>query len=252
MFSLLRAGMWKRISAFLFDFIMVGVVATLCAFLLSGLLRYDGYLDTLEQAYARYGEAYGVDFHMSLSEHDALSEADSLRLEEAYRALGEDTEAVYAYQMMLRLTVMILSLSLLFSCLLIEFLVPLLLKNGQTLGKKIFSLGVMRADGVRLTPVSLFIRSLLGKYTIEWMIPALILLMLYFGSLSLGGTLVLLAFGLLQLILSLATHAHTPVHDLLAGTVVIDFPSQMIFDSPEEKIAYIERLHAERAASTPA
>ena len=52
MFSLQRAGMWKRISAFLFDFILGGVAATLFAFLLSGLLGYDGYVDTLEAAYA--------------------------------------------------------------------------------------------------------------------------------------------------------------------------------------------------------
>ena len=38
LFSLQRAGMWKRISAFLFDFILGGVAATLFAFLLSGLL----------------------------------------------------------------------------------------------------------------------------------------------------------------------------------------------------------------------
>ena len=31
MFSLQRAGMWKRISAFLFDFILGGVAATLFA-----------------------------------------------------------------------------------------------------------------------------------------------------------------------------------------------------------------------------
>ena len=73
MFSLQRAGMWKRISAFLFDFILGGVAATLFAFLLSGLLGYDGYVDTLEAAYAAYGEQYDVDFHMSLSDHDALT-----------------------------------------------------------------------------------------------------------------------------------------------------------------------------------
>ena len=87
MFSLQRAGMWKRISAFLFDFILGGVAATLFAFLLSGLLGYDGYVDTLEAAYAAYGEQYDVDFHMSLSDHDALTEADSARLDEAYKAL---------------------------------------------------------------------------------------------------------------------------------------------------------------------
>lgn len=249
LFSLQRAGMWKRISAFLFDFILGGVAATLFAFLLSGLLGYDGYVDTLEAAYAAYGEQYDVDFHMSLSDHDALTEADSARLDEAYKALGQDERAVYAYGMIMRLTILILSMSLLLSCLLIEFVVPLLLHDGRTLGKRIFSLGVMRADGVRISAVTLFIRSILGKYTIELMVPALILLMLYFGSLGLFGTLALAGLALVQLVLFLATHEHTPIHDLLAGTVVIDYPSQKIFASREELIAFKQQQHAQQVAS---
>ena len=83
------------------------------------------------------------------------------------------------------------------------------------------------------------------------MVPVLILLMLYFGSLGLEGTLVLLGLGVVQLVLLVATHAHTPIHDLLAGTVVVDFPSQMIFDSRETLIAYKEKRHAEKAAAQP-
>ena len=241
--------MWKRISAFLFDFIIGGVLATLLALLFSALFGYDGYLNTLEQAYDRYGEAYGVDLRMTLSEHDALTEAETARLDEAFEALGQDEQAVYAYGMTLRLTVLILSMSLLFTCLLLEFLVPLLLRDGRTLGKKIFSLGVMRSDGVRISAVSLFIRSILGKYTIELMVPALIVLMLYFGSLGLFGTLALLILALVQLILFLATWAHTPIHDLLAGTVVIDYPSQKIFATREELIAFKQQQHAQQVAA---
>ena len=78
-----------------------------------------------------------------------------------------------------------------------------------------------------------------------------LLLMLYFGTLGLTGTVVLLAMGALQLILLLATYRHTPLHDLLAGTVEIDLPSQMIFDSREALIAYKEKMQAERAAAQP-
>jgi hypothetical protein len=41
------------------------------------------------------------------------------------------------------------------ACALLEFLVPYLLKNGQTVGKKMFSLGVMRVDGVKISTFSL-------------------------------------------------------------------------------------------------
>ena len=242
MLSLQRAGMWKRISAFLFDFILLGIVAVLFAFCLSAALDYDGYIDTLNASYEKYGAEYGVDFQMTLSEYDGMTGEENDRLNQAYSALGADDSAVYAYNMMIRLTILIISLSILFAYLILEFVIPLFFGNGQTLGKKIFSLGLMRSDFVRVSRTGLFIRVFLGKYTIETMVPVLILLMLYFGSLGLG---------VVQLVLLAATHAHTPIHDLLAGTVVVDFPSQMIFDSRETLIAYKEKLHAEKAAAQP-
>ena len=153
--------------------------------------------------------------------------------------------------MMIRLTLIIVSISILLAYLALEFIVPMLFKNGQTLGKKIFSLGLMDTELVRVNGVRLFVRTILGKYTLETMVPVLIMLMIYFGSLGLTGTIVLLMIAAVQLILTLATWRHTPIHDLLAGTIVIDFPSQMIFDTQADMIAYKERQHAQKAAAQP-
>ena len=164
--SLQRAGMWKRISAFLFDAILLGILAVLFAFLLSSALGYDRYVDTLNRCYEAYGEQYGVDFQTSLSQYDSMTDEEKQQLEEAYRAVGQDEEAAYAYQMTIRLTILMVSLGILLACLIWEVLIPALLKDGQTLGKKIFSLGVMRSDGVRLGGVQLFVRSILAN--IPW------------------------------------------------------------------------------------
>ena len=246
--SLQRAGMWKRISAFLFDAILLGILAVLFAFLLSSALGYDRYVDTLNRCYEAYGEQYGVDFQTSLSQYDSMTKEEKQQLEEAYRAVGQDEEAAYAYQMTIRLTILMVSLGILLACLIWEVLIPALLKDGQTLGKKIFSLGVMRSDGVRLGGVQLFVRSILGKYTVEIMIPVLVAMMLYFGSTGLPGTLMILGLALVNGCLFLFTYAHTPIHDLLAGTVVVDLPSQRIFPTREDMIAFKERMAAEKAA----
>ena len=246
--SLQRAGMWKRISAFLFDAILLGILAVLFAFLLSSVLGYDRYVDTLNRCYEAYGEQYGVDFQTSLSQYDSMTDEEKQQLEEAYRAVGQDEEAAYAYQMTIRLTILMVSLGILLACLIWEVLIPVLLKDGQTLGKKIFSLGVMRSDGVRLGGVQLFVRSILGKYTVEIMIPVLVAMMLYFGSTGLPGTLLILGLALVNGCLFLFTYAHTPIHDLLAGTVVVDLPSQRIFPTREDMIAFKERMAAEKAA----
>ena len=246
--SLQRAGMWKRISAFLFDAILLGILAVLFAFLLSSALGYDRYVDTLNRCYEAYGEQYGVDFQTSLSQYDSMTDEEKQQLEEAYRAVGQDEEAAYAYQMTIRLTILMVSLGILLACLIWEVLIPALLKDGQTLGKKIFSLGVMRSDGVRLGGVQLFVRSILGKYTVEIMIPVLVAMILYFGSTGLPGTLLILGLALVNGCLFLFTYAHTPIHDLLAGTVVVDLPSQRIFPTREDMIAFKERMAAEKAA----
>lgn len=250
-FSVQRASMWKRISAFLFDTILLGIAAVLLALCFSAALGYDGYLSAMNSAYEKYGAEYGVDFEMTLSEYEALTGEQNERLDEAYAALAADEEAVHAYNMMIRLTAAITALGLLGAFAALEYIVPLLLGNGQTLGKKIFSLGLMRPDGVRISATGLFIRTFLGKYAIETMVPVFILLMLYFGSVGLWGTVALLVMAVLQLALLPATYHHTPIHDLLAGTVAIDLPSQMIFESREAMIAYKEKAHAEKVASQP-
>ena len=254
MLSIQRAGMWKRISAAMFDGILLGIAAVLFALILSWALGYDGYIDTLNERYDQYGAQYGVDFHMSLDEHDQLTPEQSANLDAAYKALGEDDAAVYVAgdaRTGSSLTLIIVSISILLAYLALEFVVPMLFKNGQTLGKKIFSLGLMDTEFVRVNGVRLFIRTILGKYTLETMVPVLIILMIYFGSLGLTGTIVLLLIAAVQMILTLATWRHTPIHDLLAGTIVIDFPSQMIFDTQADMIAYKERQHAQKAAAQP-
>ncbi len=248
MVDLQKASLWKRISAALFDMILLGIAAVLFAWMLSALCGYDGWQRSLEDAYARYGEAYGVDFHAGLEEYDRLEEKDRQRLEEAYSALAADPEAARAYEMIMLLAVTITSIGILLAYAVLEFAVPLILGDGRTVGKKLFSLGVMRREGIRIRAPSLFIRVFLGKYAIETMIPVLMLLMVYWGSVGIVAPTVIL----LILVTEAAVMAFTPtnalIHDLLADTVAVDHPSQRIFDTREDLIAYKEKLHAEAAA----
>ena len=143
---------------------------------------------------------------------------------------------------------MIASLSILLGYLILEFFVPIKFGNGQTIGKKIFGIGVMRTDSVKVTAPLLFIRTILGKFTIETMIPVLIILMIFFNTIGLVGTVILGLILLLQVILMIVTHTNSVLHDVLAKTVVIDLPSQMIFESEEELMEYKKKVHAEKAA----
>lgn len=247
--DLQKASLWKRASAFLFDMILLGIAAVLFSWALSALCGYDGWQRTLEEAYARYGAEYGVNFRMDQAAYDAQTEAERARLEEAYLALSSDGEAVRAYDMVMQLTVTITSLGIFLAFAVLEFAVPLCLGDGRSVGKKLFSLGVMRREGIRVRGPSLFIRAILGKYAIETMIPVLIVLMIYWGSIGVVGPAVLGLLLVLEAALLFATPTNALLHDLLSDTVVIDYPSQRIFDTREDKIAWLEQKHTERAAA---
>lgn len=250
-YDLQRASMWKRISAFLFDAILLGIVAVLLGWGLSLLLGYNDYNAALDARYAHYEEAYGVDFSLSLSEYDALTEDEHARLLQAHEALSGDAQAAYAYNMLISLTLLIITFGILLGFIVMEFVIPLLLGNGQTLGKKIFGIALMRVDGVKVNAVSLFIRTVLGKFAIETMIPVLIIIMIYFGSIGIVGPLVLGLILLLEVVLTFSTYRRSQIHDLLANTVAVDLASQLIFDTQEDLIAYKQKVHAEKAAHQP-
>jgi uncharacterized RDD family membrane protein YckC len=131
---------------------------------------------------------------------------------------------------------------------LLEFVVPLLLKNGQTLGKKIFGAALMRTDGVKVSPVQMFIRTVLGKFTIEIMIPVYVLVMIYLNAIGIVALAVLGAILVGQLLSLTMSKTNGLLHDVLAGTVLVDMASQRIFETPEERLEYIKRLHAEEAS----
>jgi len=249
--DLQRAGMWKRMAAWLFDSILLMVLAVGMGFMLSALLGYDGWNKKLDAAYNQYETRYGVVFDISREEYEAKNAADKQIYDEAYAALTADQEAMHAYGMVINLTLLITSLGILLGFVLMELAIPLKLGNGQTLGKKIFGIGLMQQDGVKVNGRVMFVRTILGKYTIETMVPVLILLMIWFGILGLVGTLVLAGILLVQAGMLLFTRKRLLIHDALACTVAVDVASQLIFPDRETMIAYKEKIHAEKAAAAP-
>lgn len=247
-YDLQKASLWKRIAAWMFDGILTGILAVGFGFLLSLLLGYDGYSQAVDTAYAQYEQEYGIVFEISQDEYLAMTDAQRQNYDAAYDALIADPDAMYAYNMTINLTLVITSLGILLAVLLWELIIPLWLGNGQTLGKKIFSLCLVRNDGVKLNNMQLFTRAILGKYTVETMIPVFIMMMLFWGMVGLPGTLSLLSLLAAELLCLIISRNNCAIHDLIAGTVVVDISSQMIFRTTEDLIAYKKKIAAEQAA----
>ncbi len=248
--DLQKASMWKRLSAYLFDIILLAILAVGIALLLSALLGYDAYVEKLESYYVKYEEQYGVDFNISEEEYNKLEGEELENFNKAYKAFSTDNDMSHTYGMILSLTLVILVFSILTAYLVLEFTVPLLFKNGQTLGKKVFGVALMRVDGVKITPLLLFIRAILGKYTLETMVPVLIVVMLYFGIVGLTGAIVLGLLLLMQIVMMAATRTNSAIHDMLSSTIAVDMASQMIFDSKEAMLEYKKKLHADSVSKS--
>jgi uncharacterized RDD family membrane protein YckC len=247
-YDIQKANIWKRASAYLFDTIILAIIVIAFSFALSFITGYDSYNTALSEYQKSYEEKYNVSFSLSLEEFEALGENELAVLNEANAAFPTDPDVIYTYNMVINLSLLIISLSFLFAILIYEFAVPLFLKNGQTLGKKIFGIGLMKSDGVKVNSVSLLVRALLGKYTVETMIPLFIAMMVFLGSLGILGTVIIIAILLLQIIMLCVTQTNSAIHDLLANTVVVDIQSQMIFDSENDLIEYKKRVAKEAAS----
>lgn len=258
--DLQKASIWKRISAGLFDLIIFAIVAIGIASFMSFLLKYDDKMDFIEErkavivekCEAEYETEHGERVELDLSKgYEEMTDEQKAIYNMVDQALGKDRSLSAAYVLLLNYTLIMMVVSTLVSYAIFEFAVPLLLKNGQTIGKKIFGLGVMRTNSVKVSPLVLCVRMLLGKCTIETIVPMFIILMMFFGIIGIMGPIVLLAILILQIVMICVTHTNSTIHDLISDTVVVDLTSQMIFESEQAMIDYKKKLHEEAVSRSP-
>lgn len=255
-YSLQKASVWKRFSAFLFDAVILFTVAIGIAAGVSAIVKYDdtsAIYETLEEYHMNQVEEKYKDFGITFDKPREEYEGDQLtKYNEAVDELNKNRQSdmllAHYYTLLVNKTTVIVAISLFIAFIGLEFVVPLFLKHGRTLGKKLFGIGVMHTNGVRVRGVSVFVRSILMKYAVETMIPASVILQFLFGS---GGMIgIILTFIILasHIIMPLVTKTNSALHDGFSSTVVIDYATQRIFDSEEELIEYKKEQAAKLAA----
>ncbi len=249
-YDLQKANVWKRISAFLFDGILLVMVALGVALVLSTITNYDAYLEEYNSYRQEYSEKFNID--LSKDYTDLTDSEEDKALEEQLRKFndefGRDPRVRNVYAQMLSRIFFIFTFSTFVAFLLLELMVPLLFKNGQTLGKKIFGIAVMRIDGVRVIPLQMIARSLLGKYAVETMLPLTLFVFLIFGLMGWVSPLVILLLLVLEVWVFFSSGNRSMVHDVFAKTVTVDYASQLIFDTEADLLAYKEKVHQESVA----
>jgi len=242
--DLQKADVWKRVAAWLLDIMLFCLLVVGVGALLSLTLDYDGKLQRYESRYNGYIEQYAL---QDADLNAPANEEEQQRIEQAGEAMYKDTELMGLRTLVTNLMLIIATFSVLVSVLVLEFAVPLILKNGQTVGKKVFSLGVVRVDSVQLGAFQLFVRAVLGKFTVEIMLPAYAVVLGLFGGMPLAAVIIIGGLGVGQIICIAATKYNCALHDQMSGTAVVDIASQRVFKSSAELLEYTKRIHAEEA-----
>ncbi len=277
MFELKKIGIVKRASAWLLDAILLAVLATGFMFIISLVCNFNHHQEVYAQYNAEWtefrkeyvgevAEFYGFTYEETDEEgnnYTITKDGKPASLGDVMKALddskGEEPETANSYakyktltpaaivnaqfKLILSMLFMMISLGILLAYLVLEFILPIFLKNGKTIGKAVFGICIVRPNCVKVTSMALFVRTLLGKFAIETMFPVFLIYMFFFGGLGLLAVILLAAFLLMSIILLFATKNKTPIHDLLASTVVVDAKLQMIFESEDELIAKKSELH---------
>ena len=243
-FEIQRADTWKRISAFLFDVIMLMIVAVGFAAILSAVLNYDSHVEKYDAIKTEYYEKYNIDLE---TPEDQLTQEQKQAREDANKAFEEDTRAIFEYNMLINLALIIISFSILISYLILEVTLPHFMKYGRTMGKRVFGLAVIRTNGVRADGVAFFIRTIIGKYVMETMVPIYLIIMTLFSDAGIIGPVVILLIVALEIFTVFYTKTRSMIHDLVSDTVVVDYASQMIFETEDDLVQYKTRIHEEIA-----
>lgn len=258
-YDIQKASVTKRFAAFLLDIILIACLAVGFMALVAVICKYDTHYktyttivtETQKQVVEEYKTSHGVDLGISKEDYDKLTAQEQEKFNTVAKEAGEELNKrlmqneTYIKESMLVLsfTLMMTTIGIFLSVFVLEFVFPLIFKNGQTIGKKVFSIAVMHTNGVRVRPFSMFVRAILGMYVFEIMVPVLVGIMMFFNILNIIiGTCVLVAILILQIAVFISTRNTTKsfLHDLMARTVVVDLSSQMIFDSEEERLEFVK------------
>lgn len=240
----------KRLAAYLIDLILLLAITAGVSVWIGTAMDYSGQMDALQGVYTDYEQKYGIKDLDSITqeEYQALSQADKDKYENAWTEMDEDPAARNTLNMIVLTRIIALGVGTLLGYLILEVLLPLVFKNGQTLGKKALGLCVMHKDHVRVGVMQVILRAVVGKYFVGTLIPLVLLMVPNFSIWIISGSTIVAVIAMAQAFIVLMSQANCGIHDKLFHTVVADFNQQYIFDTLEERRAYDAELEAREEA----
>ena len=242
-----KAKVIKRLAAYVIDLILLLIITAGVVMAMFSAMDYNTYEEKFEERCEKYGQQFGVDLSASRADQAELSEKEQEKYIDAWEALNADTEAMDAIKQKIRIELVSAMVGFFAAYVILEIMIPLILKNGQTVGKTVLGLCVMHKYHVRVGVMQIIYRTVLGKYFIETLIPVVMLILSDYGVLGTTASLVLAVIAMVQGFFVMMSQANCGIHDKLFNTVVADFNEQHIFDTLDERITFEEAYEEEMA-----
>ena len=247
MLEFYKAKPIKRLAAYVIDLILLLAITVGVVVGMFSTMGYAAYEEQFDMYCQKYGQQFGVDLSASRADQAELPEAELEKYSAAWEALNADEQAMDAVKQKLRIELLAATVGFFVAYVILEVMIPLIFKNGQTVGKKLMGLCVMHKYHVRVGVMQIIYRTILGKYFIETIIPVIMLILSDYGVLGTTASLVLAIIAMTQGFIVLMSQANCGIHDKLFHTVVADFNEQHIFDTLDERITFEEAYEKEMA-----
>ena len=129
-----RASLLKRIFASILDVILLSILATGFAFISSKIAKVDYHQKKVQEYYTYYEETYNVKFGLTQADFDRMTEEELNHYKEVNEIISKDEGFIKENSLVQRLILLVVVIGLFLGTLIVEFVIPLFLKNGQTVG----------------------------------------------------------------------------------------------------------------------
>ncbi len=220
----------KRLASFVLDLVLFLILATGIGFLTSLALDTTGNLNNLHTKYVEHGV-----YVLNDSSEYIYCDTTKEECKNAWLEFNRDEVACSYYDKMVNDSLIITTVGASVSLLILEFAVPLLFKNGMTVGKKILNITLIDKRGIRVKNIQIFARCVIGKIGFVALVPTYMLIFSFFNiGGGLLGTLIFAAIELTNLCMLGLTPNHIGISDAIGGVYPVDNSTQIYFDTVEE------------------
>ena len=244
-----RATWFKRILAFGLDIILFAVLLTGAMFLISYIVGFQHELELLNAKFIEYGIYLKNDEGI----YEFCSDINgSTACKDAWEAFNNDALACSYYDNTALKTLPILIGGVFVTELILDYIIPMCLKNGRTIGMFCLGLAYIDTRDIKINHFQVFTHFLFGKFIVVSALPIFFFLMHFFNVFPTYGLLICVVIILANLIMKFASPKRMGIADSIGKMYMIENESQIYCNTVEELSALkaIEALEKAKQKKT--